>query len=53
MTLNMSIGLLVLVVMLVFMLLAQFGALSVPMLVWVIWLLIGIILIAIGRWTTP
>lgn len=49
MTINFSFGLLVLVVMLIFLLLATFGALTVPALVWVIWLLIGIILIAIGR----
>lgn len=49
MQINGSIGLLVLVVMLVFLLLATFGAITVPALVWVIWLLIGIILIGIGR----
>lgn len=49
MSINMSFGLLVLVVMLIFMLLATFGALAVPPLVWVVWLLIGVVLVAIGR----
>lgn len=49
MAINFSFGLLVLVVMLIFMLLATFGALAVPMLVWVIWTLIGIVLVGIGR----
>lgn len=49
MSINMSFGLLVLVVMLIFLLLSAFGALAVPLLVWTVWLLIGIILIAIGR----
>jgi hypothetical protein len=49
MTINGSIGLLVLVVMLVFMLLALFSAITVPFAVWVAWTLIGIVLVAIGR----
>lgn len=49
MTINFSFGLLVLVVMLIFMLGATFGALAVPMLAWIVWLLIGIILIGIGK----
>ena len=44
-----SFGLLVLCVMLVFMLLTQFGALhDVSMWIWIIWTLIGIILAAAG-----
>lgn len=49
MPINGSIGLLVLVVMLVFMLLTLFGALAVPFAVWIGWTLIGIVLVAIGR----
>lgn len=49
MSINMSFGLLVLVVMLIFLLLATFGALAVPALVWCVWLLVGILLIAIGK----
>lgn len=49
MQLNASFGLLVLVVLLIFLLLAAFGALAIPALVTVIWLLVGIVLIALGR----
>lgn len=44
-----SIGLLILVVLLVFSLLVLFGALTVPFAVWVIWLLVGVVFVAIGK----
>lgn len=47
--LNGRIGLFTLAVMIIFMLLAQFGAISVPFVVWIIWSLIGTVLAAIGR----
>lgn len=49
MRINGSFGLFVFVAMLIFMLLAEFGALSVPFVVWIVWTLIGSILVAIGR----
>lgn len=49
MTLRGSIGLFILVVMLIFMLLQLFGALTVPFTVWVVWLLVGVVFVAIGR----
>lgn len=49
MTINFSFGLLVLAVMLIFMLLQLFAALTVPFAVWVIWTLVGIVLVGIGR----
>jgi hypothetical protein len=49
MSLNFSFGLLVLVALLVFLLLGAFGALAIPSLVTVVWLLLGIVLVAIGK----
>lgn len=46
---NARFGLLVLMVMLIFMLLTEFGALhDVSMVIWIVWTLLGIILIALG-----
>jgi hypothetical protein len=42
-------SLIALVLLLVFMLLAQFGALAVPFVVWIIWLAVGIVLVATGH----
>lgn len=49
MSFNGSIGLLILVVELIFMMLALFGGLTVPFAVWAIWLAVGIVVCAIER----
>jgi hypothetical protein len=44
----MSLGIVSLVLMLVFMLLAQFGALAVPLVAWIIWVVVTLVLFAIN-----
>ena len=49
MTFTWSISFFILGVMLLFMLLALFGAIAVPFWVWVIWTLVGLVVHALGR----